>query len=179
MSKFYENRLVINRLWHDYFYIKPHIIPRKRYQPSAFGLKLIPLSLEWYGAWHESKHVIVSLYLQIWTGSVVLPIVMCPKEADRTAPSVHPDVCPDLSVAIFMIIMVSCLYLIHLMTKPAKTQISLGIHPVWSVFAVRMKKAWVLSYPQNGQRIWSDWAHSQAGLSLHWAHSHFVGFDMR
>ena len=28
---------------------------------------------------------------------------------------------------------------------PAKTQISLGIHPVWSVFAVSMKKAWVLS----------------------------------
>ena len=25
---------------------------------------------------------------------------------------------------------------------PAKTQISLGIRPVWSVFAVRMKKAW-------------------------------------
>ena len=29
--------------------------------------------------------------------------------------------------------------------RPAKTQISLGIHPVWSVFAVRMKKAWVIS----------------------------------
>ena len=28
--------------------------------------------------------------------------------------------------------------------RPAKTQISLGIRPVWSVFAVRMKKAWVL-----------------------------------
>ena len=27
--------------------------------------------------------------------------------------------------------------------RPAKTQISLGIRPVWSVFAVRMKKAWV------------------------------------
>ena len=25
--------------------------------------------------------------------------------------------------------------------RPAKTQISLGIRPVWSVFAVRMKKA--------------------------------------
>ena len=31
--------------------------------------------------------------------------------------------------------------------RPAKTQISLGICPVWSVFAVRMKKAWVLTYP--------------------------------
>ena len=35
---------------------------------------------------------------------------------------------------------------------PAKTQISLGICPVWSVFAVRMKKAWVLSYPLSRQR---------------------------
>ena len=31
--------------------------------------------------------------------------------------------------------------------RPAKAQISLGINPVWSVFAVCMKKAWVLSYP--------------------------------
>ena len=29
---------------------------------------------------------------------------------------------------------------------PVKTQISLGICPVWSVFAVCMKKAWVFSY---------------------------------
>ena len=43
--------------------------------------------------------------------------------------------------------------------RPAKTQISLGIRPVWSVFAVRMKKIWVLSYPLSAQRrLWSDWA---------------------
>ena len=36
--------------------------------------------------------------------------------------------------------------------RPVKTQISLGICPVWSVFAVRMKKAWVLSYPLRAQR---------------------------
>ena len=42
---------------------------------------------------------------------------------------------------------------------PAKTHISLGIRPVWSVFVVRMKKAWVLSYPLSAQRrLWSDWA---------------------
>ena len=35
---------------------------------------------------------------------------------------------------------------------PAKTQISLGIHQVWSVFAVRRKKSWVLSYPLSAQR---------------------------
>ena len=97
------------------------------------------------------------------------------------------------------------------------------------VFAVRMKKAWVLSYSlsrclgrsessdtvillvlswgsalfwfwsrlwgrtspwdyliipkQNlafsSRRLWSDWANTQADLSLRWAHSHFVGFVTR
>ena len=47
------------------------------------------------------------------------------------------------------------------------------------VFAVRMKKAWVLSYPLGIQRrLWSDWADAQADLSLRWAHTHFVGFVM-
>ena len=46
--------------------------------------------------------------------------------------------------------------------RPEKTQISLGIRPVWSVFAVRMKKAWTLSYPLSAQqRLWSHWAHSK------------------
>ena len=45
------------------------------------------------------------------------------------------------------------------------------------VFAVHMKKAWVLSYPLSAQRrLWSDWADAQADLSLRWAHTHFVGF---
>ena len=45
------------------------------------------------------------------------------------------------------------------------------------VFAVRMKKAWVLSYQLSAQRRhWSNWADAQADLSLRWAHSHFVGF---
>ena len=61
--------------------------------------------------------------------------------------------------------------------RPAKTQISLGIRPVWLVFAVRMKKAWVLSYPLSAQRrLWLDWEEAQADLSLRWAHSYFVGF---
>ena len=47
------------------------------------------------------------------------------------------------------------------------------------VFAVRMKKAWVLSYTLSRQRrLWSDWVDAQADLSLCWAHSHFVGFVM-
>ena len=64
--------------------------------------------------------------------------------------------------------------------RPAKTQISLGICPVWSVFAVRKKKDSVLSYPLIAQRrLWSDWADAKADLSLRWAHTHFVGFVMR
>ena len=47
----------------------------------------------------------------------------------------------------------------HSMTKPtkwpmrpAKTQIRLGIHPLWSVFAVRIKKSWDFSYSMSGQQ---------------------------
>ena len=64
------------------------------------------------------------------------------------------------------------------MTKPRKwpvhtanTQISLGICPVWSVFAVRMKKYWALNYLLSTHwRHWSDWADAQADLRLHLAH---------
>ena len=63
--------------------------------------------------------------------------------------------------------------------RPAKTQISLGICPVWSVFAVHMKKPWILSYPLSTlRRLWSDWADVQADLSSCRAHTHFVGFVM-
>ena len=49
------------------------------------------------------------------------------------------------------------------------------------VFAVRMKKAWVLSYPLSVQRrLWSDWADAQVDLrSRRWAHTQFVGFVRR
>ena len=47
------------------------------------------------------------------------------------------------------------------------------------VFAVRMKKPWVLSYPLSAQQtLWLDWTDAQADLSLRWAHAHFVGFVM-
>ena len=47
------------------------------------------------------------------------------------------------------------------------------------VFAVRMKKPQVLSYPLSAQRrLWSDWVDAQADLSLRWVYSHFVGFVM-
>ena len=45
------------------------------------------------------------------------------------------------------------------------------------VFAVRMKKPWVLSYPLSAQqRFWSDWADAQADLSLCWVHIPFCWF---
>ena len=45
------------------------------------------------------------------------------------------------------------------------------------VFAVRMKKACVFSYPLNAQRrLWSDWADAQADLSLRWAPMPFCWF---
>ena len=64
--------------------------------------------------------------------------------------------------------------------RPAKTRISLGIRPVWSESSLSAwRKLGVLNYPLSAQRRrWSDWADSQADLSLHWAHSHFVGFVM-
>ena len=47
------------------------------------------------------------------------------------------------------------------------------------VFAIRMKKAWFLNYLLSAQRrLWSDWANTQADLSLRWAHSHIIGFVM-
>ena len=60
----------------------------------------------------------------------------------------------------------------------AKSQISLGICPVWSESSL---SAWrVLSYPLGAlRRLWSDWVDAQADLSLGWTHNHFVGFGMR
>ena len=49
--------------------------------------------------------------------------------------------------------------------RPAKTQISLDIHPVGSVFPEYMKKPWVLSYPLIAQqKLWSDWVDAQVDL---------------
>ena len=64
--------------------------------------------------------------------------------------------------------------------SPVKTQISLGICPVWSESSLCAQ--WVAKDQAffSGQlRLWSDWADAQADLSLHWAHSHFGGFVMR
>ena len=64
--------------------------------------------------------------------------------------------------------------------RPAKTDQPGHLPNLIRVFAVRMKKAWVLSYPLSAQRrLWSDWVDAQADLSLRWVLSHFVGFVMR
>ena len=67
--------------------------------------------------------------------------------------------------------------------RPAKTQISLGIRPVWSeslLSAWRKLGSFRLSYPLSAQqRLRTDWADAQADLGLRWVHSHFVGFVMR
>ena len=69
----------------------------------------------------------------------------------------------------------------HLMTKPTmwcapSEDSDQPGHPpsLIRVFAVRIKKAWVLSYALSAQRrLWSDWADAQADLSLRWAHMPF------
>ena len=48
--------------------------------------------------------------------------------------------------------------------RPAKTNSDQPGHPpsLISVFAVRMKKSWALSYPLSAQqRLWSDWADAE------------------
>ena len=45
------------------------------------------------------------------------------------------------------------------------------------VFAVRMKKPWVLPYPLSTQRrLWSDWANAQTDLSLRCMHRPYCWF---
>ena len=64
--------------------------------------------------------------------------------------------------------------------RPAKTQISLGIRPVWSESSLCTQ--WVPKDPSLGlsscgqRRLWSDWAAAQADLSLRWAHKPFYWF---
>ena len=64
--------------------------------------------------------------------------------------------------------------------RPAKTQTSLGIRPVWSESSLCAQ--WVakdLSFLRADSEDLSDWADAQADLSHRWAHNHIVGFVMR
>ena len=61
--------------------------------------------------------------------------------------------------------------------RPAKTDQPGHLTSLIRVFAVRIKKAWVLSYPLSVQRrFWTDWADAQTDLSLRWAHMTFCWF---
>ena len=56
--------------------------------------------------------------------------------------------------------------------RPAKTQISLGIRPVWSESSLCAQ--WVAmdpSFLHVDSEDWSDWVDAQADLSLRWMHS--------
>ena len=64
--------------------------------------------------------------------------------------------------------------------RPAKTQISLGLRPVWSESLLCTQ--WVakdLRFLHADSEEWSDWADAQNDFSLRWTQSHFVGFVMR
>ena len=63
--------------------------------------------------------------------------------------------------------------------RPSKTQISLGLRPVWSELSLGAQ--WVAKDPSvfhADSEDYSDWADAQADLSLRWAHTHFVCFVM-
>ena len=82
---------------------------------------------------------------------------------------------------------IDCKHVSRLMTKPtkwhvcpAKTQISLGICPVWSEASLSAwRKLGSLATYWAHYEDWSDWADVQADPSLCWVHNHFVGFVMR
>ena len=57
--------------------------------------------------------------------------------------------------------------------RPAKTQISLGICPVWSESLLCAKDPRFLHADNED---WLDWADAQADLGLRWAHMSFCWF---
>ena len=62
--------------------------------------------------------------------------------------------------------------------RPAKTQVSLGIRPVWpeSSLSAWRKLGSLLTLLSAQRRLWSDWADVQADLSLRWAYIPFCRF---
>ena len=80
-------------------------------------------------------------------------------------------------------LIINCIYS-HLMTKPrkghvcpAKTQISLGICPVWSEASLSAwRKLGSLAAHWVHGEDWSDWADAQADLSLRWTYMPFCWF---
>ena len=89
-----------------------------------------------------------------------------------------PSKCLTAKGSLVYIIMSLC------MTKPTKRcapseNSDQPEHPpsLIRVFAVPVKKAWVLGYPlRTQQRLWSDWADAEADLSLRWVNRSFCWF---
>ena len=66
----------------------------------------------------------------------------------------------------------------NVVVRPANTQISLGIRPVWSESSL---SAWrklgsLATHWAHSKDSESDWEDARADPSLRWAHTHFVGF---
>ena len=61
--------------------------------------------------------------------------------------------------------------------RPAKTLISLGIHPVWSESSLSTwRNLRSSAFSTAHSELWSDWVDAQTELSLHWAHKSFCWF---
>ena len=60
--------------------------------------------------------------------------------------------------------------------RPAKTQISVGFRPVWSVFACAQWVAKDPSFFHADSEDWSDRADAKADLSLRWEHMTYFWF---
>ena len=109
---------------------------------------------------------------------------MCPRHADRMAKGVDPDQeQSDLGQLYFL----RPTYVYErwhdktnkVVYAPSWDSDQPGHPPsLIRVFAVRMKKAWILSYPLRAQqRLWSDRVDAQADLSLRWAHMSVYWFS--
>ena len=61
--------------------------------------------------------------------------------------------------------------------RPAKTQISLGIRPVWSESSLCAQL--LAKDPSLLQADSEDWADAQAHLRIRWVNSHIVSFVRR
>ena len=105
---------------------------------------------------------------------------MCPNFADRMANSVDYSLISLIWVrpVCLKTVAISEQNLSHLTTKPTKWPLCPAkTTRLIRVFAVRMKKHGVFSYPLSSQwRLWPDWADAQADLSLRWAHISFCWF---
>ena len=117
-------------------------------------------------------------------------VVMWPKDVDRMAHWVDPDqsltFCPvQICLSEYLVIALSVFEnkMSRSTTKPTKW----AVHPsktdqpghppsLIRVFAVHKKKLRSLAILGAHSEDWSDWADTQADLSLHWAHRPFCWF---